>query len=156
MARPTTTNNSTQKASHTDLPSPAKEVKPVQPFASNVRLDPDHLLSEDIRNQFQQTLHKFNPDIPGYNGTAGPIQAHVNMGPVEPPQRKGRLPNYSRNQLTELQEKFDELEKADVFKKPEDIGASVEYLNPSFLIKKPSGSHIFVTAFEDVGRYSKP
>lgn len=32
----------------------------------------------------------------------------------------------------------------------------VEYLNPSFLVKKPSGGARLVTAFADVGRYSKP
>ena len=31
-----------------------------------------------------------------------------------------------------------------------------EYLNPSFLVKKASGGHRLVTAFADVGRYSKP
>ena len=33
---------------------------------------------------------------------------------------------------------------------------NVEYLNPSFLIKKRSGGHRLVTSFSDVGRYSKP
>ena len=56
----------------------------------------------------------------------------------------------------ELQEKFNNLEKEGVFLKPEDIGVAVEYLNPSFLVKKPSGGHWLFTAFEDVGRYSKP
>ena len=78
------------------------------------------------------------------------------MGPVQPPQRKGRVPQYSRNQLVELQQKFDELEAIGVFKRPEDIGVSVEYVNPSFLVKKPNGSFRLVTAFADVGRYSKP
>lgn len=32
----------------------------------------------------------------------------------------------------------------------------MEYVNPSFLIKKPNGSFRLVTAFADVGRYSKP
>ena len=32
----------------------------------------------------------------------------------------------------------------------------MEYLNPSFLVKKANGGHRLVTAFEDVGRYSKP
>lgn len=32
----------------------------------------------------------------------------------------------------------------------------MEYLNPSFLVSKPNGGHRLVTAFEDVGRYSKP
>lgn len=33
---------------------------------------------------------------------------------------------------------------------------SVEYINPSFLVKKPSGGYRLVTAFADVDRYSKP
>ena len=56
----------------------------------------------------------------------------------------------------ELQQTFDELEQLGVFKHPEDVGVSVEYLNPSFLVKKPSGGFRLVTAFADVGRYSKP
>lgn len=56
----------------------------------------------------------------------------------------------------ELQEKFDKLEELGVFKRPEDIGISVEYLNPSFLVKKPNSGSRLVTAFADVGRYSKP
>ena len=78
------------------------------------------------------------------------------MGPVEPPQRKGRLPQYARNQLLELQHKFDELEALGVVRRPEDINIAVEYLNPSFLIKKAKGGYRLVTAFADVGRYSKP
>ncbi|XP_062568793.1 uncharacterized protein LOC134230943 [Saccostrea cucullata] len=78
------------------------------------------------------------------------------MGPVQPPQRKGRVPKYSKHQLDTLQEKFDELESIGVFKRPEDIGITAEYVNPSFLIKKPNGGFRLVTAFADVGRYSKP
>ena len=52
----------------------------------------------------------FDSRILGYNGTADPIEGVVNMGPVEPPQRKGRVPQYSRDQLDLLQTKFDELE----------------------------------------------
>ena len=78
------------------------------------------------------------------------------MGPVQPPQRKGRLPQYSKDKLQELQQKFDELEGKGVFARPEDIGITVEYINPSFLVKKPSGDFRLVTAFADVGRYAKP
>jgi hypothetical protein len=79
------------------------------------------------------------------------------MGPVQPPQRKGRLPQYARYTLVELQDKVDiSLEALGVFKRPEDLGVTVEYLNPSFLVKKPSGGFRLVTAFADVGRYSKP
>ena len=41
----------------------------------------------------------FDPTIQGYNGAVGPFEAKVNMGPVEPPRRKGRLPQYARNKL---------------------------------------------------------
>ena len=80
----------------------------------------------------------------------------MNMGPVQPPQRKGRIPQYSHDKLSELQAHFDTLEGKDVFRHPEDLGIVVEYLNPSFLVKKASGGRRLVTAFADVGRYSKP
>ena len=53
----------------------------------------------------------------------------------------------------ELQVKLEEL---GVFRRPEYVGSSVEYLNPSFLVKKSIGGSRLVTAFADVGRYSKP
>ena len=88
---------------------------------------------------FIQTLKDydsvFNPIFSGYNGASGPFQAKVNMGPVLPPQRKGRMPQYSKTQLDELQNQFDELESLGVFRKPEDVPVSVEYVNPSFLVK---------------------
>ena len=43
----------------------------------------------------------FDPTIQGYNGAIGPFEAKVNMGPVEPPQQKGRLPQYARNKRTD-------------------------------------------------------
>ena len=98
----------------------------------------------------------FDPNYAGYNGHVGPFEAVVNIDPVQPPQRKGHLPQYARNQLVELQAKFDELETMGVFVRPEDVPVNVEYLNPSFLIKTRSGGHRLVTAFSDVGRYSKP
>ena len=123
-------------------------------------VDPDSLLDEPTRDRFQKLLldfdEVFNPDIAVYNGAAGPLKAVVNMGPVQPPQRKGRVPQYSRDKLVELQAKFDELENSNVFKRPEDIGVNVEYLNPSFLVRKSSVDYCLVTAFADVGRYSKP
>ena len=94
-----------------------------------MHLDPENALPPDIRAKFQE-LHDnydevFDPRIKGYNGAAGSFEAQVNMGPVEPRQRKGRLPQYARNKLVELQEKFDQLEELGVFKRPEDIGISI-------------------------------
>ena len=78
----------------------------------------------------------FDPTIQGYNGAIGPFEARVNMGPVEPPQWKGRLPQYAWSKLVDLQNKFDELEKLGIFKRPEDLNVAVENLKPSFLVKK--------------------
>ena len=90
------------------------------------------------------------------HGRYGPIQAIVNMGPIQPPKWKGKIPLYGRNRLAELQERFDELEIDGVFAKPEDVGVNIEYLNPSFLVNKPGGGTRLVTAFADIGRYCKP
>ena len=46
-------------------------------------------------------------EFKGYNGAVGEFKSHINMGPVLPPQRKGRLPQYSRDKLIELQQKCD-------------------------------------------------
>ncbi len=73
------------------------------------------------------------------------------MGRVQPPQRKGRLPQYPPNKMVELQEKFDELESQGIFQPPENLGITAEYLNRSFLVKKPNGGHRLVAAFANVG-----
>ena len=129
--------------------------------SSLIPIDPDGILEANVVDRFKE-IHKrydhvFDPSFPGYNGSAGKIQGIVNIGPVQPPQRKGRLPQYSRNRLVELQEKFDELESAGVFVKPDEADVVVEYLNPSFLVKKGSGKGFrLVTAFNEVGSYAKP
>lgn len=101
-----------------------------------IKVNPDKLLSADCASRFDKLHAKltgvFDPSIPGYNGAAGSFQAHVHMGPVQPPQRKGRVPQYSMNKLVELQDKFDDLQSQGVFKRPEDAGVHVEYVNPSF------------------------
>ena len=43
-----------------------------------------------------------------------------------------------------------------MFPRPEDLKVVVEYLNPSYLVKKRNGGLRLVTTFSDVGRYSKP
>ena len=145
---------------HPNISTVKSSTSSTHSFSKSVQVDPSNILPNEIRSQFK-TLHAeydevFNPQFTGYNGAVGPFEATVNMGPVEPPQRKGRLPQYARDKLVELQDKFDSLEALGVFKRPEDLGVTVEYLNPSFLVKKPSGGFRLVTAFADVGRYSKP
>ena len=141
-------------------PEQPSQPSSTKPFSSTISIDPDGLLSVEERDNFRQ-LHLeyddvFNPQVSKYNGASGKIEAVVNMGPTLPPQRKGRLPQYNRNNMNELQCKFDELESAGVFAKPEQVNVSVEYLNISFLVKKPSGGSRLVTSFGEVAHYSKP
>ena len=160
QARLTVLESPTDPSSTQAAEPPPKFTAPPSSPIESVQVDPDGLLSSSEKAAFVSPLREFqlvfDSRIPGYNGAAGPIEGVVNMGPVEPPQRKGRVPQYSRDQLDQLQTKFDELESQGVFCRPEDLKVVVEYLNPSFLVKKRNGGFRLVTAFTDVGRYSKP
>ena len=81
------------------------------------------ILGPAMSEKFNKLHIKYdNVFIPKFHGyKAGDIKGIVNMGPVLPPQRKGRVPQYSRNKLDELQVTIDELEESDIFGKPEDI-----------------------------------
>ena len=140
-----------------NTPTPSSTRKP---FSNNVSVDPDQRLPDTIRSQFHALHLKYddvlNPAISKYNGASGKIEAFFNVGTTLPPQRKGRLPQYNRNTLEELKLKFDELEAAGVFAKPEQVNVHVEYLNISFFVKKPSGGSRLVTSFGEVAQYTKP
>lgn len=140
LVRPTYTPNDSISREEMDVTYPLHKTKGPTSYSSAVKLDPDECLSHDVKTQFQELLNTydevFNPDFKGYNGASGPLKAVVNMGPVKPPQRKGRLPQYNKHLLSTLQDKFDELETRGVFTKPELVNVNVEYVNPSFLVKK--------------------
>ena len=88
----------------------------------------------EFRALHEEHAEVFDPSTtPGYNNAAGPCEAVVNMGPVQPPQRKGRVLQYSRQKLHELQNKFDELQSLGVVSHPEETGITVQYINPAFL-----------------------
>ncbi len=126
----------------------------------DVVIDPDNITPPQYKERLESICdsysHVFSPKIKGYNGRDGAVKAVVNMGPVLPPQRKGRMPMYNKDKLNLLQSKFDELEELGVFMKPENVNVTVEYLNPSMLIKKPRGGHRLVTDFGEIARYAKP
>ena len=127
-----------------------------------VTVNPDNVLTEAESASFsalhQQFDSVFDPAYGTYNHKFGPFEAVVYIVPVQPPQRKGRVPQYSRDKLVELQHRFDESGAVGVLAKPESIGVRVKYLNSSFLVKKPQSDKDFrfVTAFTEVGKYCKP
>ena len=144
-----------------DIPKIIKPVKPEETLDyKSVSVDPGGQLTKAQRDQFH-SLHREFKDVFDsrtlgcYNGNSGDLEININMGPTLPPQRKGRMPMYSRSMQEELQRICDELEGT-VLLRPEVAGVPVEYLNLSFLVSKPSGKKRYVTSFGEVGQYAKP
>ncbi|MES9905325.1 MAG: RNase H-like domain-containing protein [Sedimenticola sp.] len=137
-----------------------RSVSTDQDFCAPIVIDPDSQLSLPEKQLFHDVNRAysgvFDPIIGKYNDFSGKIRAYINMGPVDPPPQKGRLPMYNHKNLDLLQEKMDQLESLGVLAKPEDVDVTVEYVSPSFLVKKPDGGHRLVTAFNTIGSYAKP
>ena len=109
--------------------SPSSPRPPPGASAGLVSIDPHGLLPDSVRAAFAATVAEydsvFDPAFPGYNGAVGQIQGTVNIGAVQPPQRRGHLPQYNRQRLSDLQSKFDELESLGVVRKPEDLDVAI-------------------------------
>ena len=60
--------------------------------------------------------------------------------------------------MLELQQKMDELVRKGVFRRPQEIGVTVENVNPSFMVKKrpPSVDKRLVTDFTQIASYCRP
>ena len=130
-------------------------------YSASVSLNPDKILSSSHEKAFRSLMktydEAFSPVTSTYNGDLGKCFVEVNMGESLPPQRKGRVPFYSRDNLQELQDKFDELEAKGVFSRPQDIGVTVENTNPSFLVNKQGTSDKrLVTDFSSISEYCRP
>ena len=97
----------------------------------------------------------FEPTIDRYNDSSGRIRARVNIGTVHPLTQKLHIPNYSNSNLQLLQSKFDELERQEVFARPEDVNVVVEHVSSFLLVRKQSGGYLLVTAFTTIGQYGK-
>ena len=130
------------------------------PYADTIQVDPSKRLSNEHREAFKVINSEFDevfsPELGKYNGASGPIKHVINMGPSLPKQRKGRNPQYSRGNKEMLQKVMDELLAKGVLAKPEDINVNVEYVSPSFLVKKPNGGHRLVTSFGELAEHAIP
>ena len=160
IVRPVSSGRSKEESSMPVDVTPGLEVPAASPSFKDVSVDPDSILTDDLRKDFIE-LHRLHGNVfdgsslGKYNGASGPLEIVINMGPTLPPQRKGKMPLYNRKLQEEYQLVCDKLEGT-VLLKPEDVGITCEYLNPSFLVAKPNGGKRFVTAFGEVGQYSKP
>lgn len=112
-----------------------------------------------IRAKFEglheQYVEVFGPVRGKCNGCYGKVKAVVNIGSTIPPQHRGQMPLYSRNNLLEYQDHIDELDKMRATAKPSDVGVTVELVHPSFLVNKASGGKRFVTSFTALLGYER-
>ena len=143
------------------LPKTSRQGKPTS-FSSGVNLNQDGVMSKAEEKLFLDLLttydEVFAPVTSTYNGYSGTCKVKVNIGPNPPPQRKGRVPFYGDDGLKELQDYFDDLQARGILSKPEDIGITVENINPSFLVNKPhpSTQKRLVTDFKSIKDYCRP
>ena len=158
----TTPQPSQNKPSSDTVNTPPKPAN-YQAFSDSVNLNPDGILSQQEEAAFSEILKTydavFSPaDNSTYNGYSGPCFVEVNMGPNLPPQWKGHTPFYSDTGLQELQDKFDELHSQGILSRPQEIGVSVENVNPSFMVRKqpPSTDKRLVTDFKSIAGYCRP
>ena len=93
------------------VPTPLinKQQNDLHYHSESVKLDPDNILNVTIKQDFKDILvhydNVFQPNFKGYNGSMGNYKCHINMGHVLPPQRKGSLPQYSRDKLIDCRSK---------------------------------------------------
>ena len=142
------------------VPKISQNVTPVTTLHSeSVTIDPNQQLSEqcrlDFRNLHKHYDHVFDPKISQYNDYSGKVRARINITMNKPPTRKLQVPNYGHKDLQLLQDKFDELERLNVFVRPEVAGIQVEHVSPSFLVRKRAGGHRLVTSFVALSPYCK-
>ena len=137
--------------------------KKQSPYSDSVILNPDGIFTKEEENKFREALltndDVFAPVTSTYNGHSGPCYVQVNVGPNPPPQHKGRTPPfYGDDGLQELQEYFDDLQSRGILSRPEEIGVTVENINPSFLVNKPppSTKKRLVTDFKSIKDYCRP
>ena len=159
QARPTIETNGSCKLTHAPV-TKLKNETTKQNFYSTIDMESYTTLSKTEKTLFSNIHNEyksvFTPGIGCYNNYSGKFSHQVNMSENLPPQRKGRVPDYSGNDKEELQKMMDYLRDEGVLSRAEDVEQPVEYVHPSFLIKKQSGGYRLVTSFGQMAEYARP
>lgn len=159
QVRKTTAAESFEKSPQPPQESLIKEIPSEFNVHNAIDLNIDSRMSNSEKEAFkaihEQYSSVFSPGIGLYNNYSGEFYHVINMSPNLPPQRRGRIPDYSKNDKEILQDTFDYLLSEGVFSRAEDVGQPVEYVHPSFLIKKASGGYRLVTSFGEMANYCR-
>ena len=140
-----------------DFPSDFQHLEPhtnwdhSEDFTSDVSIDPENLMTTNIKSKFEKLVKQFSDVInyrPGkYNGWYGDINNSIDFATVPPPTSKIHAPKYSHDMMVKLAEQMDKLEKWNVLATPESVGVTPVYVSPSMLVPKDDGTWRMVTDF---------
>ena len=131
---------------------------PPEKYLAECQVDPDGILTEEQRQTFREINKRFARIItprPGrYNGHYGHIDNRLHFASKPAPNTKTHIPSYSPTMNKILAEKMDKLEEWGVLACPEDLGITVEHVQPSMLVpKKEAGEYRMVTDFSTINTY---
>ena len=124
-------------------------------FMKNIMVDPDNILSEINRNSFHAINKKFNsvfnPVIVTYNDKSGKIRSVLVCWELiyRHQEREKFLVIVQKIQHCCDKNSMNSLRLS----RPQDVNVNVIHTSPSFLVKKPDGSHRLVTSFVELDKY---
>ena len=133
---------------------------PPEKYLDQCKIDPDNVLTEEQRQTFREINLRYARTItprPGrYNGYYGHIDNRIHFSQKPAPNVKTHIPNYSPAMNKILGEKMDILEEWGVLMSPEELGITVEHVQPSMLVpKKEPGEYRCVTDFSSINKSIK-
>ena len=114
------------------------------PDLSEIKVDPDHIMSESMRRKFQEVNFKYRKvfsNTPGrYTGAFGDSDTSLrfNSRPIQT--RKVQIPNYNPDMKQILSDKMTQLWDYGILARPEDLGISIEHYSPCLIVPKPGSN----------------
>ena len=133
------------------LPAPTEEPKVTfltpQDILTKVSFDTANNLTRSQKVPFIETVKKyvkiFQPDLPGYNGSYGPVFADFTFASsARPGSHKIHTPSYGPHGQVLLHQKFSKLKAKGVLIDPLANNITPSLTHNSWLVKKPSSAHI--------------
>ena len=104
---------------------------------SSIKIDPNNILTPSQKKGFKDLILRykdvFNKQPGQYNGSFGEVNNSISFTKIPPPNDKVYFPQYSEAMKIKMAEKMDKLEREGVLCCPEELGVSIEYVNPSLL-----------------------
>ena len=141
-----TTNSAPTRINHLNT-APVIQPFSVTQILNDVCLDASNTLTKQQKAPFVATIAKysqaFQPDLPGYNNSFGPVYANFQFASsARPPSQKVFTPAYGPHGQLLLHQKFLKLKNKGVLIDPLEHNINPILSHNSWLVKKPAASNI--------------